>query len=246
MPRRIVRRKRRLVRRPRRTLRRRRIKRRGRPSTAVMRGPTGFPDRIRVKVNYFTTISFVLAPSPGSAGQFWVLRGNSLFDPEYAIGGSQPYAHDQWAAFYTRYRVYGSALQLVSCLPNSSIPGQTNTGATVTIVPSTTPTPISSGITGARELREMPYSRTWGSTLYTPIRGKKYYMSTAKITGVSKSNVKIDPNYSAIIANDPNREWFWIILMMPTTQSSETNTWECQFKITYYAEYYDRNPLNLS
>ncbi len=40
-----------------------------------------------------------------TAGTSQTLRLNSIFDPNSAVGGTQPYGYDQMAALYNRYRV---------------------------------------------------------------------------------------------------------------------------------------------
>lgn len=60
-----------------------------------------------VKLRYVTT--YVIAPFAGT-GLFThvVFRANSIHDPEHAVGGHQPYGHDEWALNYENYQVLGS------------------------------------------------------------------------------------------------------------------------------------------
>lgn len=43
-------------------------------------------------------------------------RFNSLFDPEVALGGHQPYGFDQWMAMYSRFTVISATARL-TCVP---------------------------------------------------------------------------------------------------------------------------------
>lgn len=235
-----------IFRRRRKVFRRRRTfgRRKGKPTSLALRGPTGFPDKIRVKLNYYCTLNFTLSNLNGA---YYVFRGNSLFDPEYASGGGQPYAFDQWGQFYNHYRVYGSSIKVISCLPNSdtfeNYPSMQ--GATLAITPSVDINSLGTYV-DAYEFREMPYTRIKGSTMYSPIRNLKNYMSTAKITGVSKVAVKAESDYSANIVSNPNKQWFWVMYMLPPTAVSNTAIWEVAIKITYYAEFYGRYMLGRS
>jgi len=78
-----------------------------RPTSWVLRGITGVPDRTRVPLKMKTIIN-----SGSVATSVHVFRTNSIFDPDLTGGGLQPRYHDQWAAMYNKYRVNGFAWRL--------------------------------------------------------------------------------------------------------------------------------------
>jgi len=41
------------------------------------------------------------------------MRANSIFDPQYSVGGHQPRGHDQWALQYGQYLVHGLAYEVI-------------------------------------------------------------------------------------------------------------------------------------
>lgn len=43
--------------------------------------------------------------STGGGSSWTEFRMNSIFDPEFAFGGTQPLGHDQWEVFFDRYKV---------------------------------------------------------------------------------------------------------------------------------------------
>ena len=43
--------------------------------------------------------------SSGTNSNYTAIRGNSLYDPEYYTGGTQPYLYDRWTLIYKFYRV---------------------------------------------------------------------------------------------------------------------------------------------
>lgn len=75
--------------------------------TVVCRG-IGFPDRMFTKLVYSDSI--VLDPSAGTPTPSFALRMNSIYDPQFSIGGGQPTYYDQLALIYKQYRVVGSKL----------------------------------------------------------------------------------------------------------------------------------------
>jgi hypothetical protein len=78
------------------------------PQNAVTFRGYGFPDRLTTNLVYGE--SFVLDPSSGTPAPFTVWRTNSLFDPQYALGGGQPAYFDQLKLIYNRYKVNGSKI----------------------------------------------------------------------------------------------------------------------------------------
>lgn len=217
---------------------RRRNKKRSGPTTKVMRGPQGFPDRIKVKLNYFAEIDTTNTFGAASVQQF---RGNSVFDPDLTGTGHQPMGFDQWSAFYGHYRVSGSSLRIGALVPGGTAFINTDTvGCSFGIVPAT-----SSSLPTVTELVEWPYSKWRQSTFYTPIKGVSAYMSTAKMLGVNKASVKNEDNNSALISANPTNQWYWNLLVFPAN-GTQTTYWTYTVKLTYYVEFFGRVNLAIS
>lgn len=68
-----------------------------------------FPQTITVTMPYST--SFVLDATSGLAGAQYI-RANSINDPEYAVGGHQPYGHDVYSQVYHHYKVLSSSIEV--------------------------------------------------------------------------------------------------------------------------------------
>lgn len=79
----------------------------------------GFPLKKNVTLRYCQEFSVV-----GGAAVItnYIFRLNSIFDPDYAVGGHQPLGHDQWAAIYETYRVNRAKITI---LPVSDAAGHT-------------------------------------------------------------------------------------------------------------------------
>lgn len=217
---------------------RRVAKKRGKPTTAIMRGPNGFPDRIRVKLTYY--MAFNSTHALGQA-QIYQYRGNSVFDPDYSSTGGQPNGFDQWKAFYGKYRVSGSSCRIISVVPGSTaMSGTDAVGVSVVLAPSNVTT-----ITGPQDLAEIVYSKIRSSTYYTPVRELKSYMSTAKMLGVNKKSVEDEDNNSALISANPANQWYWNVMIIPSNTGA-TYYWFTSVKLTYYTEFYSRLDLGTS
>jgi len=74
-------------------------------------------NKIRTRLTYLDTREL----GPTSSSTQINYRLNSIFDPQYSVGGHQPAFHDQWALLYQRYRVVGCTWVLRFCHfgPNS-------------------------------------------------------------------------------------------------------------------------------
>lgn len=57
---------------------------------------------------------FTLAGGGAGIGNSKTFRANSIFDPDFGVGGHQPMGHDQWEAFYHHYRVISSKISVQS------------------------------------------------------------------------------------------------------------------------------------
>lgn len=68
----------------------------------IVSGSSSVPDHVTVCLRYAQVVALSTA-STGYAEN--IFRINSVFDPDYSGAGSQPVGFDQWAAFYSQYRV---------------------------------------------------------------------------------------------------------------------------------------------
>lgn len=85
-----------------------------RPVKSVMKymGSSGLPDRAIVKLK-FVSNNVLTATTGGWAQSAW--RLNSIYDPDYAVGGHQPYMFDVYSGLYSRYRVFKAVVEHDIC-----------------------------------------------------------------------------------------------------------------------------------
>lgn len=63
--------------------------------------------------------------STGGVHNLITYNANSIFDPQNAVGGHQPYSHDQWALFYKDYTVLSSYITVTFSWSNGDAAGST-------------------------------------------------------------------------------------------------------------------------
>jgi len=210
-----------------------------RPTTAIARGPSGFPDNLFVKLKF--TCRLFQTHAAGTAA-LHVFRGNSLYDPDYTTGGIQPYGHDQWSQFYEYYTVYGSSIK-ATLFPSTN----TYQAYDIAVVPSSETT-ATSAATLTAPIEEMPYSRYRTVTSYntgTKSSIVRHYMSTAKIFGANPLAIKTEDSYSAVYNANPASIWYWLVYTQPSDEAT-ANSNNITITITYYCEYSDRRNLTTS
>ncbi len=201
---------------------RRRRKRQRYPLTMNTIRTTIMPDKCRVKLKFFTGITYVTGTANGS-----IFRGNGPFDPDNDAPGSQPGGYDQWAAFYSHYRVFGSQFTL----------SLVNIGADpcrILVLPQLTTTNP-----GIADGAEQPYATVRNMSSVNG-GGKvfiKKYMRSKKIFGRSQESTA----YSSLVTSVPNVQWYWKIRASSLTLN-DLNL-DGRVEILYYMEFYARNTM---
>jgi len=67
----------------------------------------GLPQKAIVTMDYFDNFSDgSMTSAAGAVNKLYEARLNSLFDPQYSVGGHQPHWFDQFAAIYEYYNVF--------------------------------------------------------------------------------------------------------------------------------------------
>jgi hypothetical protein len=206
-------------------------------SQAVIRQPSGVPDRLYVKLRYREQLIFTQASGNLSEN---IYRGNSVFDPDLTGTGGQPLGFDQWTAFYGSYTVLGSSIEV-----ESMCNGTTVTNCRVGVFPSLFSTSL--GTTDQEKAEEQPYCQSRSLQMGNVGIGQgrlKAYMSTNKIWGVVRPAVQIEDGYSALVSANPSDSWFWHVFnYVPgaTTQSLMQNV-----ILTYFVVFESRTMLAVS
>lgn len=206
-----------------------------RPTTGVIRSPTGLPDKMFVKLRYCERISQTHAAGIGAEVYF---RGNSLYQPSSVSSARQPYGFDQWFNFYGYYTVYGSKIKVTNLVTQNS-----NLPMDCVVVPSRSTSVITADVSSPVE--EMPYCKYRQMSAYT--NGLNHsivrnYMSSVKMFGVAPVAVKSEDNYGAAVTANPVDAWYWIVITQPSDEGTAMTS-ELTVEITFYAEFNSRKNL---
>lgn len=206
---------------------------RNRIVTSKLSGPAQQPDRLMVKLKYTQKIDF-----SGANTVAQIFRANGLFDPDLSGSGFQPNGFDQYAAFYTRYRVHAAKIE-GWYITDAATAGGT---AVVSIAPSSTPTTVGGAFEG---IIGNPYVKwcTVGPSSGENNQKLTNYVSIQKFQG--KPGVKYDDVNAALIGALPSRETYWICEASAVDGISNVDMTGI-FCITYYCEFYDRRQLSRS
>lgn len=166
-----------------------------------------------------------------------VFRGNSLYDPDYAVGGDQPMGFDQMAGLYTKYYVKASALKVTStCVGSVDF-------RSICVWADRDPSSPASDATGQNAMERalaaggVVKQLTCHTQEYTVCSSKAY---TKNITDYGFD----DPNVSAAVTANPVTEWYWHICITPNVGTDMASR-ECKLKIEimYDAVWFDAKAL---
>lgn len=218
---------RKFARKPRRKAYKKRNYRRGKTSLFNRAALQPFASRYITKMKYSESFILNLGNSYSA-----IMNLNSVFDPNSALGGHQPYGYDQLTPIYNRYRViacsyvincYNQATAIrFGCLPSNSTPPVTNMS----------------------ELCENPRSQfrvqlPGGST--QTIKGK---VNIPALLGRTKAQYMADDRYQAQNNASPGE----LALLYITAQAISDATIDTNMVVTleYTVEWFDPNPIDQS
>lgn len=198
---------------------------RQRATSLFNRGPSVVPDR------YFTTLKYREIGNFNAVSTQVLFRGNSIFDPEEALGGGQPMGFDQLAPLYNKYKIHASSITIsVVNRFTSNIP------YTLTIAPSDTTT-----IAGRLALMEFPYAK-W--KLIPTLTSSPLTMSSKILTKalLGYSTIANEESVGALVSQNPAEQWFWHIDITSSDGLSAPNV-DMVVSLNYQVEFYDRKDL---
>lgn len=165
-----------------------------------------------------------------------LLSGNSAFDPDPNIGGTQPTGFDQYSAFYRFYYVAGSKITLevinvddADCISFGIFPGTNQ---------------LSTGDLSSMDPDNWPYSqeKTLGPLTSSFSRARfKAYMSTKKLYGYPAST---NSNFIAAVSANPTNQWYWNLYAVNI--AAQAAQMRMKYKVTYYVTFFGRQEIAVS
>lgn len=198
--------------------------------------PTGFPDRMCVKLKYFDKYSISITTGIPQA-QVW--RGNDCFDPDLTGSGHQPNGFDQWSAFYNFQTVVASAVR-VRVFPTTVTTVLTNT-IEVVVFPNT-----ASGVLNSKNVgtgREQVYAKWLTINAGNFPNTIRSYMSTAKMAGTAPTAISDAVSaYTNTVGASPTLAWYWHMYVNCVDEASSTSL-IADVEIDYYVIFSGRDSL---
>lgn len=189
---------------------------------------TGIPDVNHVQLKYTTFIN--LTGTPTAIHRF---RGNSINDPDASGIGGQPLGHDQWGAFYEKYLVKSSKIE-VQLLNNSTTSGPGN--VLLNLVP------MDDLLSRTYdELSDMQYNK---NRFIAPVSAgsngiyMSHFIGTSKIMG----DAILDDLYEAPFNVNPSEQWYWHLQADAFDGLSAVNL-AVKVTMTYYVKLFQRVEL---
>lgn len=227
--------------------------------TTIPRGIKAmWPDVLRTTMVWYhnTANAFTGAFNATTGFDYLLVRGNSVFDPDFTTGSQgQPAGYDDMQAKYATYRVLASSivvqayhstvgnLQFID--PNSEIRGIRSEMVVCADGLQVASTP------GNRDARyegrfktQGPWKKKMLNSL-NPGLGKKtikLYCSTSNALDIGYSEIQNDTKYAAAVTANPASEWFWSISFIGDTGLFSGALRQCDVKVwvKYYVQFEER------
>jgi hypothetical protein len=196
------------------------------------KGPTPFPDRMRVTLCYSSSYISIIANSAAAGRQQFSM--NDMFKPDFTNSGAQPEYFDQLKTLYNRYRVYGSAIK-VTFLPFNTSGTQINVPTNAVLVPSAQSL-ASLNVDDAAALPRAQNRVITGNMDYKNVTMVASH-SVSEILGVK--DVEGADRLQALVTTSPSEIALWAIVAR-TADGTTSTSLGISVRLSYDVEFFDR------
>jgi len=222
----------------------RRVRRRVNPaSAAVIRFPYHFADQPLKK---FVKLRYVVhepvtAPAVNSIA-VKEYRANGMYDPEFALGGHQPYGFDQLMAQYNHFTVLKSTFNVE--VMNANFADNFYITTALTADSGTLAAAYAAGGAGAagcNALRELPITsrtlavNTYGQDVRGSHRNTQLRFDAARYFGKRAYDLIGDSRFQGDVGADPPEQAFFGMALYNPTGATVAHEYPITVTITYYA-----------
>lgn len=171
-----------------------------------------------------------------SAGNRFVYRANSCYDPGFTTGTSQPSGFTQWSAFYNFYRVLWSKIEIEFASSTTATEVQV-----VSLYPSTSSAPFTAN---PESNQATPWCKSTIIKASTGIVKMTHYMTSRKVFG---DRTDFDDDYGAAVGANPVEPWYWVVDVHTADATSASSVNDVlNVKITFGVRFESRKVLALS
>lgn len=168
----------------------------------------------------------------GAASFETAYRGNSVFDPEVALGGHQPLGFDQVAAVYNEYLVHAATIT-VKFANLSAVP------AVVGITAAEGSAALGLALEHYEELPLTKY-KLLGGVNGAGTTTLRLHIRTKQIGGQEEKEALMADNFDAATTADPAAQWGFRVWGFDASGAANVNM-HVNVKLTYYVEFYKPN-----
>lgn len=206
------------------------------------------PDRYFTKLKYQFRQQSISLNATTALNASVIVRGNSLYDPEYAAGGGQPIGFDHLKTLYQYYRVHASRVKY-RVYNNSS----TTAGAILygTIYPTTIPSYPPQSITNWADVAGQPHARykflktgsaspSYDCTMSHKIKTKTVFGARTIMNTDHQTAINANP---AEATGSAPRAWYYVVTLWNADQTTTTVTYDLDIEVEYYCEFLRPVPM---
>lgn len=209
------------------------------PSYGVKAQP--FPQRLFTKVQYARKVRLQSDTTIDRIGNEYVFRLNSIWDPQYSLGGTTVMGWAQFNNLYQKYLVHGIKVQIN--LTNPTLDGLRavytwNQDDTVDA------TLVGKDV-GVATLHPKTASVDMNNT-GSQRASRSLYLTPWSLEGLSKLEFLANKTDRASAMNDNPSNDMLLRIALANMSTTTGATVECEIKITYFTEFYDRHILATS
>jgi len=190
------------------------------------RGPGLLPEKLITHPKY----QFWYTATTGTGFYDWVIRGNSIYDPDYALGGQTTGGFTSIMGLYTRWNVHASAIRVRAVNNDADDP------VDITIFPTKTAGAYSQGNHNA--IRGYPLSKFVICSNQHGNASINHYAKTKDVCGVKDDS---DEGFIGVGNADPTHQWYWHICVHNHTADHALNV-QLWLEVEYTCEFSDHYP----
>lgn len=196
------------------------------------------PDRTVAHLRYVDRFSH---DGIGTDFMNWALRGNGAYDPDPVISTQATSGFNQYAQFYSKYRVISSKVtwQFTNNFKSADYDG--DTPVEVVLWPSNEyVSPFNANIIQSDEQRYRKLrivNNNTGRTTATIVNN----ISTAKMLGGKGASTR--DSVTSLVFNIPAELWFWNFMVRQPDSKSLNGTFNSMITVDYTVEFFERVEL---
>lgn len=173
------------------------------------------------------------------AGNEWEtsVRGNSVYDPDAALGGLSAQGMPELSALYDYYTVLGSKIKVTTTSVRSNDNVGTGIGYQLVVVPYDGNPPTGTPFI-VSQYNKAKY-RLVGS-VGSPVTRIVQYQSSASQFGVAPRAIMDATAYSSYVGSNPGSEWYWLVRANATNPLIAGTFGVVNIEVVYYVVFKDR------